>query len=351
MEKPSPEQIEYQLEHYNDSYVNEIHISMSICLALATVAVILRILARRMNKASLGKDDHMIFVALFFAASYVTGNFVEHPVKVAKTILAIEILYQPSICCVKLSCLLLLHRLFPSRRLHIILWSVAIIIVIYTTTTMFVTIFACRPIRAAWDPSVTGAKCLNLNAAYSIQAIFNVITDFVILLLPMPILWRLQLNRNKKLQLISIFLTGSFVCAVSIWRVPHMKLANQDASYADAPASIWSGVEVCVGIVGACLPTLRPVVKWLSRSISKTVVKTVSKRSTAGSTPNTSYGREEPKSSEELGLKALTTPSSTYVPNRPLGTVARVEAPPFESAKDSRASEPYWRLDAGDDNV
>lgn len=64
MEKPSPEQIEYQLEHYNDSYVNEIHISMSICLALATVAVILRILARRMNKASLGKDDHMIFVAL-----------------------------------------------------------------------------------------------------------------------------------------------------------------------------------------------------------------------------------------------------------------------------------------------
>ena len=120
---------------------------------------------------------------------------------------------------------------------------------------------------------------------------------------------------------------------------------------ADAPASIWSGVEVCVGIVGACLPTLRPVVKWLSRSISKTVAKTVSKRSSAGSTPNTSYGREEPKSSEELGLKALTTPSSTYVPNRPVGTVTRVEAPAFESAKDSRASEPYYRLDAGDDNV
>ena len=64
MERPSPEEIEYQLEHYNDSYVNEIHVSMSICLALATVAVILRVLARRMNKASLGKDDHMIFVAL-----------------------------------------------------------------------------------------------------------------------------------------------------------------------------------------------------------------------------------------------------------------------------------------------
>ncbi|KAL8795742.1 MAG: hypothetical protein Q9195_001793 [Heterodermia aff. obscurata] len=151
MERPSPEEIQYQIEHWDESYVGEMHISMSICLALATVAVILRVLARRMSKASIGKDDHMIFVALFFAAGYVTGNFV----------------------------------------------------------VMFVTIFACRPIRAAWDPSVAGAKCLDLNLAYISQAIMNVITDFVILLLPMPILWGLHLDRNKKLQLIGIFMTGS----------------------------------------------------------------------------------------------------------------------------------------------
>lgn len=64
MERPSPEEIQYQLEHYDESYVDEMHISMSICLALATVAVILRVAARRMSKASIGKDDHVIFVAL-----------------------------------------------------------------------------------------------------------------------------------------------------------------------------------------------------------------------------------------------------------------------------------------------
>ena len=64
MEKPNEEEIEYQLEHYKDSYVTTAHVSMSICLALATVAVLLRVLARRMSKASIGKDDHMIFVAL-----------------------------------------------------------------------------------------------------------------------------------------------------------------------------------------------------------------------------------------------------------------------------------------------
>lgn len=64
MEKPTPEQIEYQIDHRHDSYARETHISMSICLALAATAVILRVLARRMKNAGLGKDDYMIFAAL-----------------------------------------------------------------------------------------------------------------------------------------------------------------------------------------------------------------------------------------------------------------------------------------------
>ena len=44
---------------------------------------------------------------------------------------------------------------------------------------------------------------------YIIFAIFNVITDIVILILPLPILWRLQLSQGRKFQLMGIFLTGS----------------------------------------------------------------------------------------------------------------------------------------------
>ena len=66
MEKPNPEQIEYQIEHYKGTYAPEIHVSLSICLGLATVAVILRVVARRMSNASLRQDDHMIFFALVY---------------------------------------------------------------------------------------------------------------------------------------------------------------------------------------------------------------------------------------------------------------------------------------------
>ena len=66
MEKPSPEQIQYQTEHYNESFAQEIHVSMSICLALATIAVFLRVVARHMSNATIRQDDHMIFVALVY---------------------------------------------------------------------------------------------------------------------------------------------------------------------------------------------------------------------------------------------------------------------------------------------
>ena len=64
MERPSPEELEYQYAHYDETYVPQVRVSMSICIALATVAVILRVLARRMKNAALGHDDRVIFFAL-----------------------------------------------------------------------------------------------------------------------------------------------------------------------------------------------------------------------------------------------------------------------------------------------
>lgn len=122
-----------------------------------------------------------------------------------------------------------------------------------------------------------------------------------------------------------------------------MSLTQLDA---DVPAAIWSGVEVCVGIVGACLPTLRPIVTWFSR----TVTKTITNRSSAGSTPSTSYGRADSKNLEHLDLQALRSPPSTYVPNRTLGTVTRIEGPALDRAKKSRLSDQYWKLDASENN-
>lgn len=62
------------------------------------------------------------------------------------------------------------------------------------------------------------------------------------------------------------------VCIVSIYRVTIIgNLSLEDAPWADVDPCVWSAVEVCVGIVSACLPTLRPLWTFFisTRSITR----------------------------------------------------------------------------------
>lgn len=54
--------------------------------------------------------------------------------------------------------------------------------------------------------------------------------------------------------------------------IPLQDLANQtryQSTDADVNADIWSIVEICVGIVSACLPTMRPIVVHLSQAVNR----------------------------------------------------------------------------------
>ena len=59
-----PEVIQYQLQHIQDNRAPDLIITFATCTALAYVAVILRLVARRTNKASLQADDFWALLAL-----------------------------------------------------------------------------------------------------------------------------------------------------------------------------------------------------------------------------------------------------------------------------------------------
>lgn len=64
MAKLSPSDIQYQLEHLQDNKVPEILEYQIICFILAIIAVILRLVSRRLHRASIQSDDYMILIAL-----------------------------------------------------------------------------------------------------------------------------------------------------------------------------------------------------------------------------------------------------------------------------------------------
>ena len=68
-------------------------------------------------------------------------------------------------------------------------------------------IFQCIPVKGGWDITVN-AKCMQINLLWEIMAGMNVLTDFILLLAPLPTLWRLQMQTAMKLQVMSIFCIG-----------------------------------------------------------------------------------------------------------------------------------------------
>lgn len=150
----------------------------------------------------------------------------------AKIVLIAEIVYVLGAALVKWAILLLYRRLFGSnRRFQYVLWSVGAFVSAYSLAEVLVIIFQCRPVDAAWNLSVTPSYCVNMSLGAIIVGALNAATDFLVLLLPIPVVLGLNLKTKWKLQLIGIFLLGGFVCLGSIYRVTILhKLSYFDAT-------------------------------------------------------------------------------------------------------------------------
>lgn len=65
----------------------------------------------------------------------------------------------------------------------------------------------CHPVDAFWDLDVEG-QCLNQLAIWYVMAAINLITDFIIFSLPLPVIRGLQLPKRQKVMLMGVFCLG-----------------------------------------------------------------------------------------------------------------------------------------------
>jgi fucose permease len=152
----------------------------------------------------------------------------------------------------------------------------------------FIDIFQCTPIGAAWAAESQG-KCLSIVTLFLCSAPVNIISDLVILLLPVPVFTGLRLPQRQKTILVITFGLGIFVTVVDIVRIYYLQQASTvhsstqerigtrlDFGWNASPALMWSTVEVNLGIICACIPSLKPLAKRLIPSM----VKDLSRNST-----------------------------------------------------------------------
>lgn len=205
----------------------------------------------------------------------------------------------------KTSILIFYLTLSVSQR--VFYWTTIMTLVIVNVSGLalsFLNIFVCRPMSIIFtNPKPDYARCTDIVTLYLSSAPVNIVTDLLILLLPMPVLKGLRLPRKQKLILYVTFGFGIFVAAVDVVRISYLQGAaiarldeyinsasgasnsdgtnvemNDFAWYASL-SFMWSAIEVNVGIMCACVPALKPlVVRFIPRFVRDTAENTPQKQ-------------------------------------------------------------------------
>ncbi len=110
----------------------------------------------------------------------------------------------------KLAICIFYRVLFPQRWVLIILCLTAGILVADSFVTLTVDLAACKPFKAQWAPPVVqSSKCIDKEALYVWSTFPNIATDVILLMLPLPIIWKLHTTTRQKIALTATFIFGS----------------------------------------------------------------------------------------------------------------------------------------------
>ncbi|KAL6898921.1 putative PTH11-typeG-protein-coupled receptor [Trichoderma evansii] len=256
-----------------DNHGWKLYITSMSMIILSELAILGRCVSR-VHLYNFGVDDIVIIVSLLFSVilsasvQIAIGNgYGMHKADLTATELGTALKwffiaqtpYKVTVCLNKVATILLYLRIFITQKFRIAGYTVMGIIIAWSVGAVASTIFQCVPIAGAWDKTVD-ATCINSNIFWVAYAVMDILTDMVVLTLPLPPIMALQLSTRNKLMICAIFLMGGFVTIPSILRAASVQnsLANKsDITWNFIDRGIWTLIEANSGIIGACLPALR----------------------------------------------------------------------------------------------
>jgi hypothetical protein len=111
---------------------------------------------------------------------------------------------------IKLSIGIMLLRLCVNKIHQTIVWSVLIITEVYSAMFFFIFLFQCLPSKYFWT-QWTG-KCMDPNILVAVFYGYSAVScagDWTFSILPIFLVWDLQMGRREKLSVIMILAVGA----------------------------------------------------------------------------------------------------------------------------------------------
>ncbi|KAK8026757.1 hypothetical protein PG991_003813 [Apiospora marii] len=178
-------------------------------------------------------------------------------------------LLTTGICLVKISLAFFLRRFVQRLWQKRFLLGMVAFLSIFAVYSVCTYVFACVPLQAVWDLTITDANCklrARLKDIGTANSVVNILTDLAMVALPVLVVLDLQVNRNTKISLVLILSLGLFACAASVIRAVYAYSMTDPDYTRRYDFLIWFNVELHAGILAASLPTLRPLFSKILKS-------------------------------------------------------------------------------------
>ncbi|KAH8658019.1 hypothetical protein BX600DRAFT_62506 [Xylariales sp. PMI_506] len=118
----------------------------------------------------------------------------------------------------KLSIATNLLRLCQNRWYSVVLWILIVIIFLYELVGILFFFLNCKPISGNWDTSVD-ATCASTDTIVIfglVNTSFNIFTDVSLAIIPIPIIWNLNMKKSVRLYLIGVLSLGYLAVVMDI---------------------------------------------------------------------------------------------------------------------------------------
>ncbi|KAF4980511.1 hypothetical protein FZEAL_3499 [Fusarium zealandicum] len=253
-------------------------------VTLSSIAVLLRVYCRGWVIKAFAADDWLAVIAqlLFIifcsyeihGVRYGTGQHIKdishENIPIAMQMWwTCEPLYVLTNMAIKASIAIFLLRICVHRIQRIIIWAVTAITEVYSLFFFLLFVLQCRPTSLFWlrytnDPPP--GSCLDASvvadAFYGYSAI-SCLTDWTYSILPIFLVWKLQMSTNVKVSVVVILAAGAIASSATIVRFPYLYSLTDidDFLYSTSDVAIWSTVETGLGITASGIATLRPLLR------------------------------------------------------------------------------------------
>ncbi|KAL8946968.1 MAG: hypothetical protein Q9222_006700 [Ikaeria aurantiellina] len=178
---------------------------------------------------------------------------------------SLSALWGPTMFFTKLSLLLLLHRLFAPDRTtrYLIFTGILYCFVLYTSFLLLVFLLC----QSAHTPTCEH----QWNLFILVTTGLNVLNDIYLMIIPLSAVAKLQMPPKQKFGVSAVFFAGLLACVSGVLALYYriQLLHTQDITWHSTPVTVFTTMEINMGIIVSCMPTMPALIQDIRSQIAR----------------------------------------------------------------------------------